>query len=490
MCTDRGVAVNRPALNVIGGERVPALSGRMRQDLAPATGSPLREVADSGQADVEAATAAAASAAAAWRGLGVEGRRTRLLAWAAAVRERAEEIALTDAHDSGTPLRTMRSGVGKGLDYLEHYAGLGLQLTGHTLPVTPDNLHYTVREPYGPVGVIIPFNHPGFFALSKTAPVLAAGNTVVLKPSEETPLSASLIAEAAEGILPAGVFNVVQGAAAVGQAMTADPRLARLHFTGGVRTGLAVQEGAARSGVVKHVTLELGGKNPLIVFPDVAPEVAARAAVLGMNFTRNQGQSCGSTSRLFVHDEVADAVTRRVCELVGQIRLGPPERESTEMGSLVSLAHQQRVLASIQRAADGGARVLQGGGPDEGAFAGGAYVQPTVLDAVRPEMEVARQEVFGPVLSILRWDDEQELLDAVNGTEYGLAAAVYTNDLSAALRIVRAVECGYVWVNTVETRWKGMPFGGYKNSGLGSEHSLEEMESYTRSKAVSMLPLQ
>lgn len=475
------------ATNFVAGRRRPAASGGTRPNTAPASADSLGTVVASTEADVEAAYAAASDAAQAWAAMGADERRQRLLGWAETVRRRLEDIALVDALDSGTPRRTMRAGVRKGIDYTEYFAGLGLELKGETIPATPQNLHYTVREPYGPVGIVIPFNHPAYFAMSKTAPALMAGNTVVLKPADQTPLSATLIAEASAETLPPGVLNVIQGDAAVGRALVYHPGIGRLHFTGGVRTGLAVQAGAAQSGRVKHVSLELGGKNPMIVFPDANVEEAAVAAVTGMNFTRNQGQSCGSTSRLFVHRVVAREVTERVCELVAKIRLGMPEHDDTEMGSLVSAEHQRRVLGLIQQGVAEGANLLAGGDSGSGTLASGAFVQPTVFDGVEPAMSIAQEEVFGPVLSIIPWESEEEMLRAVNDSEYGLTAAIYTRDIGTALRTAAKVECGYVWINGVETRWKGTPFGGYKNSGLGSEHSIEEMDSYTRKKTVNVL---
>ena len=476
----------RLAANYIAGELREARSGQGRANTAPATGKSLGSLAESGEADVDDACAAAAEAAPQWKALGVDGRRKCLLAWADAVRKRAEEIALIDAVDSGTPLRTMRAGVTKGLEYIDYYGGLGLQLKGETIPASPDNLHYTVREPFGAVGIIIPFNHPAYFSMSKTAPALMAGNSVVLKPADQTPISACIVAEASADALPPGVLNVVQGGPRVGRAIVAHPALRRIHFTGGVPTGLAVQEGAARSGMVKQVSLELGGKNPLIACPDAEPKLTAEAAVAGMNFTRNQGQSCGSTSRLFVHREIAAEVIDRICEGVESIRLGLPEDDDTDMGSLVSKEHQQRVLRLIDEGASEGAKILTGGQAANGALAGGAFVQPTVFTDVTPGMRIATEEIFGPVLSIIEWDDEVEMLRMVNGSDYGLTAAIFTRDVTTALRMAAAVESGYVWVNGVETRWKGTPFGGYKNSGIGSEHSIEEMESYTRTKAVNV----
>lgn len=468
-----------------GVERAPSTDD-YRTILAPATGVHIGELGWSSAADVEQACAAAVAAAPAWAALDMPARRDLLLAWGDAVGEVAEDIALADAVDSGTPVRNMRVGVSKGLAYLRYFCGLWSEVKGETIPASSSHLHLTRREPFGPVGIIIPFNHPTLFALSKTVPALLTGNTVVLKPSELTPVSVSLIAKAASRVLPPGVFNVVHGGPDVGAAMVGSRTLRRLHFTGGVSTGLRVQRGAADSGLVKQVSLELGGKNPLIVFADVDPVVAARAAVLGMNYTRNQGQSCGSTSRLFVHSDIAADVTDLICEMVGQIQVGLPEDEATEMGSLISTEHQRRVLHAVSDGRASGARVLAGGTAAGGSLARGAYVLPTVMDRVPPDGDLARTEIFGPVLSIMKWDDPAEMLEQVNATDYGLTAAIYTNDLNQAMGAVRDVHAGYVWVNAIETRWPSTPFGGYKNSGVGSEHSLDELLSYTQLKAVNI----
>jgi acyl-CoA reductase-like NAD-dependent aldehyde dehydrogenase len=473
--------------NFIGSDERAAASGETRPIVAPATGEAIGTMPWSGGADVTAAVDKAAGAAREWAALGMPERRRRLEAWGAALRAQQAEIAMADAIDTGTPIRAMRNGIGKGLDYLYYFAGLWSEVKGETIPATGESLHFTMREPFGPVGIIIPFNHPAMFALSKAVPALIAGNSVVLKPSELTPISAYLIAKASVGILPPGVFNVVHGGPEVGQAIVTSRKLQRVHFTGGVPTGLAVQRGAAESGLVKHVSLELGGKNPLIVFPDVDPSVAAQAAFVGMNYTRNQGQSCGSTSRLFVHADIAKAVVDEVCEIVSGVKVGLPQHEATEMGSLVSSAHQQRVLSAIEEGRRDGAQLLVGGTAGSGDLARGAYVMPTVFSGVGSDMSLAQREIFGPVLSVIEWTDAADMLEQVNSTDYGLTAAIYTNDLVRAMTMARDVEAGYVWVNGVETRWPGTPFGGYKNSGSGSEHSLEEILSYTRVKTVNIV---
>lgn len=476
----------RLAGNVIGGQEVPASSGARRMKTAPATGADLFYVAESDATDIDSAVEAALNAQKIWAGLSVAERKDALLHWARNLRSVFEDIAQLDAVDSGSPLGDGRKGLLRGIEHLEHFAGLGFELTGQTVPATAGNLHYTVREPFGVVGILTPFNHPSFFPIKLAAPALAAGNAVVIKPSEQTPLSASIIATAAVGALPDGLVNVVQGGPEAGQALVAHRKVHRLHLTGGVPTGLAIQRAAAESGIVKHVTLELGGKNPLIVFPDVSAESAASAAVKGMNFT-HQGQSCGSTSRLFVHSSMAEEVTALIAEKVAAIKIGLPDDPESEMGSMVSVKHQQRVLAMIEMAKEDGAHLLIGGEAGSGELANGAYVMPTVFTGVRPDMRIAQQEVFGPVLSIIEWDDEDKMIEAANSTDYGLTAAIWTNNLQKALETAAKVESGYVWVNGVVSRYLGVPFGGYKNSGTGLEHSRETMLSYTQEKSISVV---
>lgn len=476
----------RLAGNVIGGREVESASGARRMKTSPATGADLFFVAESDAVDVDSAVETALNAQKVWRGYSVAERKAALLQWASNLRAVFEEIAQLDAADSGSPLGDGRKGLLRGIEHLEHFAGLGFELTGQTVPATAGNLHYTIREPYGVVGILTPFNHPSFFPIKLAAPALVAGNAVILKPSEQTPLSASIIGTAAIGALPDGLVNVVQGGPDVGRALVAHRKVHRLHLTGGVPTGLAIQRAAAESGIVKHVTLELGGKNPLIVYPDVSAESAATAAVKGMNFT-HQGQSCGSTSRLFIHSSLAQEVTELIAKKVAEIKVGLPEDSETEMGSMVSVKHQQRVLSMIEMAKEDGANLLIGGVAGSGELANGAYVMPTVFTGVRPDMRIAQQEVFGPVLSIIEWDDEDKMIEAANSTDYGLTAAVWTNNLQKALETAAKVESGYVWINGVVSRYLGVPFGGYKNSGTGLEHSRETMLSYTHEKSVSVV---
>ncbi|MGH9139222.1 MAG: aldehyde dehydrogenase family protein, partial [Acidimicrobiales bacterium] len=444
--------------------------------------------AQAGPADVERAVEAATAASAGWRALGLPERAARVAELARRLEAHLDAFALLDALDTGSLVTPMRGGAAKGAAQLRGIAGVGIELQGRTIPASATGWHLTKREPYGVVGAIAAYNHPTLFACQRIGPPLVAGNTVVLKPSEQAPISAVALAALSADVLPPGVLNVVAGGAAAGAAIIGHPDVPRLAFTGSVATGLAVQETAARSGTIKHVTLELGGKNPLLVLPDVEPARAAAVAVKGMNFTRVQGQSCGSTSRLLVHSSRHDAVVDEVVRLVERIRIGLPDDDDAEMGSLVSHAHRDRVLGIVERSVAAGGSVATGGGPpvDE-SLASGAFMAPTVIDDVNPSMSIAQEEIFGPVLSVLAWDDLDEAVTVANTVPYGLTASIWTNDLTVALTTADRLEAGYVWINDIETRYTGVPFGGWKQSGIGTEQAMvHELEGYTRLKAINI----
>lgn len=370
---------------------------------------------------------------------------------------------------------------------LEYFAGLGYELKGHSVPASPGNLHFSVREPYGVVGGIAPFNHPIMFAATRMAAPLMAGNTVVIKPAEQSPLSTAVLGELCAELLPPGVANIITGYGdEVGEALVRHPAVKRIAFTGSVETGLRIQRSAAEV-AVKHITLELGGKNPMIVCPDVELEKAVAAAVAGMNFAW-QGQSCGSTSRLLVHDSLYDRFAEQLAARVAQIRVGDPLDPAVQMGPINSRPQYEKVLRYIALGREEDARLLAGGRRPAGEhFERGFWVEPTVFADVTPGMRLAQEEIFGPVLSMLRWRDIDEAVAIANGTQYGLTAAVWTRDLDQALRIGQRLHAGYVWINGCSAHFPGMPFGGFKNSGVGREGGLEELLSFTEEKAYHVI---
>jgi betaine-aldehyde dehydrogenase len=343
-------------------------------------------------------------------------------------------------------------------------------------------VNFSVREPLGVVVRIIPFNHPFMFCAGKPASALAAGNAVIVKPPEQAPLSALRIAELVADLFPPGVFSVVTGDGATGAALASHPGVAKVALIGSVNAGRAVMRAGADH--IRPVLLELGGKNALIAFADADPGTVARAAVAGMNFGWC-GQSCGSTSRAFLHGAIHDEVLDRVQDELKQIRPGLPEEPATTMGALVSRAHRDRVLGYIARGQAEGARLVAGGGPPaDPALADGCFIEPTVFADVTQDMTIAREEIFGPVLSVLRWDDPQAMMADVNGTPYGLTCSIWTNDLAVAHETAAAAEAGFVWVNEVARHFLGTAFGGYKQSGTGREECLDELLDFTQQKNI------
>jgi 2-formylbenzoate dehydrogenase len=451
----------------------------------PTTGGVLTQVPECNAEDVDQVVAIAHAAQRDWALRTPRQRATMLRALATLMREHTEELALLDAIDGGFPLPAMRDDVNWAAEVLELMADAALDIGGRTIPLSA-NLHYTLQQPYGVVARIVPFNHPILFAGSKIAAPLMAGNAVVLKAPDQTPLSAIRLAELAREVLPEGLFGVVTGhGATAGAALVAHPMVRRIGFIGSPGTGRHIQRLAAEHGV-KYVTLELGGKNPMIVMPDADLEAAAKSAVAGMNFTTTAGQSCGSTSRLLLHEAIADEVINSVVDQVAAIKVGHPLAEGTDMGPVIDQAQYSKSLRAIESGRAEGASVLTGGGRAEGVGDKGWYVAPTVLGDVTPQAAVAREEIFGPVLSVLTVRDEAEAVEVANGVDFGLTAAVWTNDLRQAHRMAGELDAGYVWINGSARHYWGLPFGGRKSSGVGSEESTEELLSYTQVKAVTV----
>ncbi|HET6174475.1 MAG TPA: aldehyde dehydrogenase family protein [Gaiellales bacterium] len=472
---------------LIGGERRLAASGETIEAHNPATGELIGRFPRCGAADVAAAVEAARAAFPAWRATPATRRAALLLELVEALGRRQEELALLDAADNGSPMRDMRIDVAIGMAELRYFAGLALQLRGETIPVAHGRLNYTLREPFGVVGRIVPFNHPILFATMKIAAPLVAGNTVVLKPSEQTSLSALALADDLARIFPPGVINVVTGyGAEAGDAIVTHPGVPRVAFIGLAETGRAIQARAA--GVaVKTVTLECGGKNPIVIFPDADLDDALEGVVRGMNFSFS-GQSCGSTSRLIVHSDIHESFVGALAERIDGLRVGLPEDEATQVGALVSQAQLDKVRRYVKLGQAEGATLVAGGTrPGEAELANGFFIRPALFDGVDPGMRLAQEEIFGPVLAVMPFRDEPEALAIANDTRFGLTASIYTRDLRRAHAFARDVEAGFVWVNDSGRHFLGTPFGGFKESGLGREEDTEELYSYTQTKNVNVL---
>jgi len=449
----------------------------------PGSGESLGQAADGAAADVDAAVESARKAFREWRNVPPLERAKTLRQFAAIVRDNTRELATLDAIDCGNPVRAMIGDAEIAAAQIDFFAGLVTEMKGASIPMGPGRMNVSVREPLGVVARIIPFNHPFMFAAGKSAAPIAAGNTVVVKPPEQAPLSALRLAELAEDVFPPGVFNVVTGAGReTGAALVAHRGVAKVALIGSVAAGRAVMRSAADT--IKPVLLELGGKNALIAFADADPAEVADAMIAGMNFAWC-GQSCGSTSRAFLHAAVHDRVLNEVKERIRAYRPGLPEDWETTMGAIVNHAQYERVMSHIETAKKEGATLVCGGGPpDAPGLRGGLYIEPTVFARVTPAMTIAREEIFGPVLSVLQWTDEAAMIRNVNALDVGLTCSIWTRDIDTALRTAHAAEAGFVWINEVARHFLGAPFGGVKQSGMGREECLEELLSFTQEKNI------
>ena len=474
-------------LMYIGGEFVASESGEWMESVNPATEEVHGRVPAGTAADVDRAVQAALKAQEAWAKVSVWERGEIIRKLAAAIVARADEIVALEAADTGNTIASLGGDIHLAKGYLNFVAGLGIEIKGESVPATVENIHFTMREPYGVVGRIVPFNHPFLFAAAHLAAPLIAGNAVILKSPDQSPLSASLMAEICHEVLPPGLVNIVHGQGmVVGDAIVRHKKIHRIGFTGSVGTGMAIQRAAAEV-AVKHLSLELGGKNPFIAFPDADPDAVAKAAVAGMNFSWS-GQSCGSTSRLMLHESIYDEVVEKIVAAVSAINLGDPSDQASGMGPVNSAGHYRHVTSFIASSLQDGATLLTGGKRPPGAqFEKGYWIEPTVYGDVTMDMRVAREEVFGPILSILKWSDTEEVIEMANCLDLGLTAAVWTNDLKTAMDTVRRMDAGLVWVNGTGRHYMGTGFSGWKNSGLGREECLEEVLSYTRSKSVHII---
>jgi betaine-aldehyde dehydrogenase len=456
--------------------------GGYAETMNPATGERIGTCATADAADVDAAAHAAHRAFPAWRDARPFDRAAVLREIAARLRLHADELAWIDAANGGNPVAEMTSDVHAAAAQLDYFAGLAAEVKGETIPMGAGAVDLTVREPFGVCARIVAYNHPLMFTAAKMAAPLAAGNTVIMKPPEQAPLSAYRLMEIIGDAAPAGVVNVVTGGSACGEALVAHPLIPRLALIGSVPTGRAIARGAAER--LKHVTLELGGKNACIIHPDADVDKAIAGAVAGMNFTWC-GQSCGSTSRVFVHASIHDRVVAGILAAVQRFTPGIPTERGTTMGAVVSRAQLEKIERYVALGVEEGATLACGGErPRDPRLLHGFFMPPTVFTGVTQAMRIAREEIFGPVLCVLAWTDEAQLLDDVNAVDYGLSCSIWTRDLATAHRTAARVDAGYVWVNTTGRHFLGAPFGGYKQSGHGRDESLDELLSYTQVKNI------
>ena len=449
----------------------------------PSTQRVLAQAPVANEKDVDAAVQAAQRGFLAWSDLTASERGALMREIAVRLRAHAKELALLDAVNCGNPVKRMLPDVTNAANQIDYYAGLVHELKGETIPTADRGLNYSVREPLGVVARIVAYNHPLMFLAGKLAPVLAAGNSVVMKAPDQAPLSALRFAEIIDGLLPPGVINIVAGGRECGEALVSHPLVKKVALIGAIPTGIAILRSAAEK--IMPVTLELGGKNPLVVCPDADIEKAISGAINGMNFTW-AGQSCGSTSRLFIHESLYDAVLDGICERLPKLhQCGLPVDPETTMGCLISEEQFNKVMRYVEVGKAEGARLMLGGTrPDDPELANGWFVEPTVFSDVTPSMRIFREEIFGPVLSVIKWTDEDQLVAEINSLEYGLSASIYTKDLGRAHRLARRIEAGYIWINTSSAHYLGANFGGYKKSGLGREEGLDELLAYTQVKNV------
>ena len=467
----------------IGGRWVAPQAGRSFATINPSTGEKLADIPESTEADVDRACHAAKSAFGEWSRVPIRERARCLELLAQRILEHKESLALIDAVDSGNTLAGMRGDMVWSAESLEYFAGLISEIKGETFSQGPRHLNFTRRQPFGVVAKINPFNHPFRFCAEKAAAPLAAGNCVVIKGSEQAPISGLKLGELCEGIFPPGVVNIITGDGRIGSALVRHPDVRRIGVVGSVPTGRAIARDAADG--LKRVTLELGGKNPIIIFPDADPKRAAAAAIQGMNMNR-QGQSCSSTSRVFVHRDLHDEVVAELVRLSEALPVGMPWLEHNQVGPVVSQKQYDRILGYIESARSEGAELLTGGGrPKDTSLGRGFFIAPTVFDRVTPEMRIAREEIFGPVMSVFAWTEIDAMLEQANALEFGLTAAIVTHDLSRAMETAERVEAGYVWINS-SGRYLGAPYGGAKQSGLGQEECFDELLSYTQIKNVNL----
>ncbi|NOI80265.1 betaine-aldehyde dehydrogenase [Vibrio tubiashii] len=467
----------------IDGKACHATSNEAFTTYNPANGEPLAKVGQASEQDLALAIDAAKSGFEVWSAMSPTERSRILLKAVALLRERNDELAALEVADTGKPLQeAIAVDIETGADVIEYFAGLAPAMQGEQQPLSETQFFYTRREPLGICAGIGAWNYPIQIAMWKSAPALAAGNAMIFKPSEETPLSALKLAEIfTQAGLPDGVFNVLQGDHRVGQMLTAHPDIAKVSFTGESGTGKLVMADSAKT--LKQVTMELGGKSPMIVFDDAKLDDAVSAAMVANFYT--QGEVCTHGTRVFVHESLHDEFVAQLKARAEKLVVGNPMEMETQIGALISREHLSKVLSAIESAKASEATLLTGGYQvKENGLDKGNFVAPTVFIDCDDDMEHVKGEIFGPVMSVLKFSQESEVIQRANNTDYGLAAGVFTQNLSRAHRVIHQLQAGICWVNTWGDSPAEMPVGGYKHSGIGRENGPETLRHYTQTKSV------